>query len=84
VARIHFLLPRLTGSQKKKPQRPLNANIKIRYKSNEVPGIINPLDGKSVKINLSSSLPDITPGQAAVFYQGDLCLGGGIIQTEKQ
>jgi len=79
-----FFADQINWISEKKPQRPLNANIKIRYKSNEVPGIINPLDGKSVKINLSSSLPDITPGQAAVFYQGDLCLGGGIIQTEKQ
>ena len=78
-----FFADQINWISVKKPQQPLNANIKIRYKSNEIPGVITPQDDNSVKINLSSSLPDITPGQAAVFYQEDLCLGGGIIQTEK-
>ena len=77
-----FIADQINWISGKKPQQPVKANIKIRYKSNEIPGIITPQEGNRVKINLSSSPPDITPGQAAVFYQEDLCLGGGIIQTE--
>ena len=60
---------------------PREAMIKIRYKSKETPGVISPQEKNSVKIQLYESLPDITPGQAAVFYDGDLCLGGGIIRA---
>ena len=63
------------------PQNPFSANVKIRYKSDEVPATITELDPGSALINLESPLPDITPGQAAVFYQNDLCLGGGIIRS---
>jgi tRNA-specific 2-thiouridylase len=32
-----------------------------------------------VRVQLAEPLRDITPGQGAVFYAGDHCLGGGII-----
>ena len=64
------------------PQDPIQATIKIRYKSPETPGTITALKGHSVQIQLESPLPDITPGQAAVFYQNDICLGGGIIRSD--
>lgn len=58
---------------------PFSAEVKIRYKAREVAALISPETGKRVKINLQESLRDITPGQQAVLYQGDICLGGGII-----
>jgi tRNA-specific 2-thiouridylase len=33
-----------------------------------------------VRVIFDQPLRDITPGQAVVFYDGDVCLGGGIIQ----
>ena len=63
------------------PPEPIEVMVKTRYKSKETPGLIIPQPEKSVKIQLYESLPDITPGQAAVFYIDDLCLGGGIIQA---
>ena len=63
------------------PKKPITANVKIRYKSNEVAAAITMIDPGSALIKLESPLPDITPGQAAVFYQDDLCLGGGIIRS---
>jgi tRNA-specific 2-thiouridylase len=39
-----------------------------------------PLEGgKQVRVRFDAPQRDVTPGQAAVFYQGDLLLGGGII-----
>jgi tRNA-specific 2-thiouridylase len=64
------------------PAVPISANVKIRYKSGEVPSIITVTNSASVQIQLDSPLPDITPGQAAVFYQNDICLGGGIIRSD--
>lgn len=62
------------------PQKPVRAVVKIRYKAREVEGILMPLRDQMVRIQLDTSLRDITPGQSAVFYQEAVCLGGGVIQ----
>ena len=63
----------------KSPVSAIRAQIKIRYRAKEIPGIITPLQDNRVKIHFDTQLRDITPGQAAVFYQDEICLGGGII-----
>jgi tRNA-specific 2-thiouridylase len=64
----------------KGPEKTFEANIKIRYKAQEVAGIVTPLSDQKVHIKFSTKLRDITPGQAAVFYADQVCLGGGIIR----
>jgi len=61
------------------PTEPFQASVKIRYKSKDIPAHIMPIGGHSVQVQFEQPLRDITPGQAAVFYQGDTCLGGGTI-----
>ncbi len=58
------------------------ATCKIRYRAEPVACTLYPQAdhaGSRVEVRFASPLRDITPGQGAVFYQGDLCLGGGII-----
>jgi tRNA-specific 2-thiouridylase len=53
----------------------------IRYRSVEHPATISP-DPElpdAVRVEFDAPLRGITPGQAAVFYDGAQCLGGGII-----
>ena len=79
-----FFVDQVNWIAGEEPTLPLEAMIKIRYKSKETLGLISPQDEESVKIQLNESLPDITPGQAAVFYEDNLCLGGGIIRANKR
>lgn len=54
------------------------AEVKIRYNTNKVPAKINYIDGQLL-VNFNSKVSAVTPGQSAVFYQNDECIGGGII-----
>jgi tRNA-specific 2-thiouridylase len=61
------------------PGAPLRAEVKIRYKAAPAWANITPLPSSRAEVIFDHRLRDITPGQAAVFYDGEVCLGGGII-----
>jgi tRNA-specific 2-thiouridylase len=61
------------------PSGPIRLEVKIRYKANPVWGWVTPMGKDQAMVKFDSNLRDITPGQAAVFYDGQVCLGGGII-----
>jgi tRNA-specific 2-thiouridylase len=63
------------------PKRPFRAEVKIRYKAAYAWGTVVPQGDDKVKTRLDEPLRDITNGQAAVFYDGEVCLGGGIIEA---
>jgi tRNA-specific 2-thiouridylase len=64
------------------PQGPLRATAKIRYRAKDAEVLIT-RDAASAGVTLEFAEPQraITPGQAAVFYDGDICLGGGWIES---
>lgn len=62
------------------PAEPLRATVKIRYKARSAAATVIPLPGDRVHVHFDAPLRDIAPGQGAVFYDGDRCLGGGIIE----
>jgi len=61
------------------PKDEFNAQIKIRYTAKEVDGHVTLTELDHFQVRFSSSQRDITPGQAAVIYQDETLLGGGII-----
>jgi tRNA-specific 2-thiouridylase len=61
------------------PQGPVDVNVKIRYKSSEAAAVLHPI-GDGAIVRFSKPQRSVTPGQAAVFYQGDVLLGGGTIE----
>ena len=52
--------------------------VKIRYQFQEAPAVLHPQSGSAL-VRFEQPQRAITPGQAAVFYQGDTVLGGGFI-----
>jgi len=62
------------------PEQPIRAQVKIRYKAKDAWAIISPHTDNQVHVQFDEPVRDITPGQAAVFYDEDICLGGGLIQ----
>ncbi len=62
------------------PAEPTRVTAKIRYKAREAPALLTPLPGNRAALCFDEPLRDITPGQGAVFYQGDELVGGGIIE----
>jgi tRNA-specific 2-thiouridylase len=62
------------------PEEPLRLLVKTRYTAREAWALVTPLPGARAEVHFEAPQRDITPGQAAVFYDGDLLLGGGLIQ----
>ena len=61
------------------PEGPVEINVKIRYKSSEAAAVLYP-SGDGAIVRFTRPQRSVTPGQAAVFYQGDVLLGGGTIE----
>ena len=59
---------------------PIRAEVKIRYKDTGAPATISPLNDTEVEVKFDQPRRAVTPGQAAVFYDGDIVVGGGWIK----
>ena len=62
------------------PENAFSCLVKIRYRHKEEPAIVTPLEDGRIKILFATPQRAITPGQSAVFYDGDVVLGGGFIK----
>lgn len=62
------------------PTRPFSCQVKIRYRHTAAPAMVTALPDGQVHVHFTSPQSAITPGQAAVFYDGPRVLGGGWIE----
>jgi tRNA-specific 2-thiouridylase len=65
----------------KPPSASLPINVQVRYNAQEMEANVTSKQNGTASVELKAALPDVTPGQLAVFYDGDICLGGGIIRA---
>jgi tRNA-specific 2-thiouridylase len=61
-------------------EEPMHAQIKIRYNDEGHSGMIQSIEDGRLRIKFDQPQKSVTPGQSAVFFKGDLVLGGGIIE----
>ena len=74
------------------PDRPLEVAVQVRYRSAPEPALLTPLPATAAdtaggrphrcQVVFADEQFSITPGQAAVFYDGEVLLGGGLIQRD--
>ncbi len=62
------------------PSGAMQVTVKIRYNHRGAPATVTPLPGGRARVKLHTPQRAVTPGQAAVFYQDDLVVGGGWIR----
>ncbi len=59
---------------------PLRCVVKTRYRQEDIPCTITPIDDERIEVRFDEPVAAVTPGQSAVFYLDEVCLGGGIIE----
>ena len=64
-----------------KPSFPFKATAKIRYRQPDQACLIEQMNPSLYCITFEQSQRAVSPGQSIVFYQDEICLGGGIIKA---
>ena len=62
-------------------KRPKECTAKFRYRSKDVKVELEYIDANHIKVKYKDTTSGVTPGQACVLYDGEECLGSGIIDT---
>jgi tRNA-specific 2-thiouridylase len=64
------------------PSGPIEVQARVRSRMADVAATVTPIDGNCARVTFAHKLRAVAPGQAVVFYQDDLCLGGGWIARD--
>ncbi len=76
VAAVHWI----SGET---PKAPIRLKAKLRYRQREQPALAIPMEDGGVRLVFDEPQRAPTPGQAAVFYDGDEVLGGGVLRRSE-
>ncbi|MBV2127529.1 tRNA 2-thiouridine(34) synthase MnmA [Arsukibacterium indicum] len=74
-----LIASQLDWVDRKGPQQPMRCTVKTRYRQTDINCTLTPLADGQVNVVFDQPQKAVTPGQSAVFYLDDVCLGGGII-----
>jgi tRNA-specific 2-thiouridylase len=73
TGRMHWLID--------PPAGPMHCAVRVRYRQADQRAQIAPIGGGRLRVEFEEPQRAVTPGQYAVLYDGDLCLGGATIET---
>lgn len=62
-------------------KKEMACTVKTRYRQIDIQCYLIPINDSCIKVIFKNSVPAVTPGQSAVFYLLEVCIGGGIIDT---
>ena len=79
LERVSLTASRVNWMSGDVPSAPVRAHARIRYRHREAPATITPLPEARASVVFDDPQAAITPGQAVVFYEGEVVLGGGWI-----
>ena len=65
-------------------EKPISCTAKFRYRQKDNPVKLEYLSDGTILVQYEQGVKSVTPGQACVFYQGEVCLGGGIIKEVRK
>lgn len=65
------------------PVHPTRVEVKIRYKAQPVPATVTVTGEGTTEVEFDEPVFGVAAGQGAVFYDGDVCLGGGLISVQE-
>jgi tRNA-specific 2-thiouridylase len=74
-----FEIERINWSSRAPSGEAIEVTVKIRYSHPGTAAILQPLEGDRALVRLREPQKAVTPGQAAVFYEGDIVVAGGWI-----
>lgn len=57
-----------------------NLTAKFRYRQNEIPVNIELMDDNKILVSYPEGIKSVTPGQVCAIYDGNYCVGGGVIK----
>jgi tRNA-uridine 2-sulfurtransferase len=63
------------------PAAPRRCTVRVRHRHTDQPALLHPEANGTVRVLFDTAQRALTPGQFAVAYDGDLCLGGGTISA---
>ena len=62
------------------PVLPLRCMAKVRYRQQDQLCTVSHTEDQGYAVDFDAPQRAITPGQSVVFYEGEICLGGGVIE----
>ena len=68
----------------KGPDMPCQLKAKVRYRQQDQDCTLSRAENGDYRVTFAQPQRAVTPGQSVVFYDGQVCLGGGVIETRSQ
>lgn len=66
------------------PTTSLRCSARLRHGQNDAPALLEPMEAGCWRITFDNAQRAVAPGQSVVIYDGEQCLGGGIIDTRNR